>query len=134
MFKKAENFGITKSGPNGELPEEMTETGEGFTPTSSPTTCPEVWWSIKGGVSDTACWEEEIEICDEKPADARTKMEGHWLKAAEQLDWSSKWTQGYQWSYESQPVQKKRCIDRGFDEDEKEQCFYEPLNNGCMYD
>jgi len=139
LFKKAENFGITNSGPNGELPEEMTETGEGFTPTSAPTTCPEELWSIKGGDWDTVCWEEKIKVCKadtqaKMAADAQTKMAGHYLTAASILDWSHKWTQGYQWSYESEPVQQKKCTERGFDADEKVRCFYEPLNKGCMYD
>ena len=63
------------------------------------------------------------------------KMDGHWLKAAAELNWPHKWTQGYQWNYDGQDaVQKKKCIQRGFGADEKVKCFLKPLNNGCMYD
>lgn len=105
------------------------------TKTHSPTTCPEATWSIKGGSSglgsDLACWEEKLKICDNYPADARTKMEGHWLKAAKQLDWSYEWTQGEKWQG---GVAKKGCVDRDFTASEEVQCFDAPLNNGCMYD
>lgn len=135
LFKEAGNFGVIKSGPSGQLPDNMTGESKNFTPTSSPTTCPEETWSIKGGDSDLTCWEEKIKICTNKSADARTKMDGHWLKAAAELDWSNKWTQGYQWNYPAQGgVQKKKCTERGFDADEKVKCFLKPLNNGCMYD
>ena len=106
--------------------------------------CPVATWSIKGSKSvnglkggklDLACWEEDIKICGDKPADAadaRTKMDGHYLKAATELNWTYDWTQGYGWAG---GVKKQKCTDRGFKPSEKKGTnFHKPLNYGRMYD
>lgn len=94
--------------------------------------CPEGTYSIVGyNGSDGACWEEKIKACTVD--EARTKMAGHYLAAAKEMDWSSGWVSGG--SNWNRGVENKPCKQRGFDDGDFQKCFYQSwLNKGCMYD
>lgn len=156
LFKEPENFGIIKSDPETQLPDSMDNgEGENISPTSAPTKCPSDFYSITGvernywTSNDNCCWEEKVQVCatntKAQNIEAWTKMAGHWLNAAKQLEFGSEWQAGG--SYWKGGVKKGRCITRlrrygsayseyklKFTENQLKRKFMKPLNYGKMYD